>query len=106
MNSEIVKYKQDVDKVTQSCGVNSLEEIGDNTNHLKLAMTAMPELTERKRVIDMHMSIALNLMNVVKARQLDVFFSLEENIQKQVCFLFLNHSTDKSIHFGSNQGYQ
>jgi hypothetical protein len=46
-------------------------------------MTAMPELTERKRVIDMHMNIALSIMNIVQERKLDVMFSLEENIQRQ-----------------------
>jgi hypothetical protein len=46
-------------------------------------MTAMPELTERKRVIDMHMNIALSIMNIVQERKLDVLFSLEENIQRQ-----------------------
>lgn len=99
MNQEIIQYKQDVEKVTRSCGVNSLEEIGENTQvfvcstnsstNLKLAITAMPELTERKRIIDMHMNIALNLMNLVKSRHLDVFFSMEESIQKQASFIFL-----------------
>lgn len=71
--------------MTKSQGINSFEEIdSNNTEHLKLAITAMPMLQERKRIIDMHMTIALSLMDTVKKRNIDQFFSLEESISKQV----------------------
>lgn len=85
MNLEIIKYKEEVEKVTRGQGVTTLEEIDqNNTEHLKLAITAMPILQERKRVIDMHMTLALSLMDLVKERHIDQFFSLEESITKQV----------------------
>jgi len=60
--------------------VESLEEVSDNTKNLALAITQMPKLTERKRIIDMHMNIAFALMNSIKERQIDALFSMEEAV--------------------------
>jgi uncharacterized membrane protein YvbJ len=80
VNTEINNYKRDVAELTQSCGVESLEEVSDNTKNLALAITQMPKLTERKRIIDMHMNIAFALMNSIKERQIDSLFSMEEAV--------------------------
>ncbi|KAI8799877.1 Sec1-like protein [Cladochytrium replicatum] len=88
VDTEINRYKSDVEEITRSAGVSSLEEVVDtdmtsNAKQLQAALTALPELTERKRFIDQHMTIATTLLKSIQERQLDVFFSMEEAITKQ-----------------------
>ncbi|KAJ3020810.1 Vesicle trafficking between the ER and Golgi [Thoreauomyces humboldtii] len=85
---EINRYKTDVDQVTKSCGVSSLEEVDPNefsggAKGLTSAIKALPELTERKRLLDMHMNIATALLRTIQERHLDQFFAMEEAITKQ-----------------------
>ncbi|KAL5036522.1 hypothetical protein BDV3_005198 [Batrachochytrium dendrobatidis] len=87
VDSEINKYKQEVDLVTRTCGVSSLEEVDPNdftssAKNLSSAMKQLPELTLRKKTLDMHMNMATNLFKEIQQRQLDVFFSMEEALGK------------------------
>lgn len=62
----------------------------------------MPKLTERKRIVDMHMNVASALLKDIKERSLDSFIVTEEAIAKQVsihiCKL-LNADIDKSSNY-------
>ncbi|KAI8919611.1 Sec1-like protein [Entophlyctis helioformis] len=87
VDAEINKYKQEVEQVTRSCGVGSLEEVDPNdfsssAKTLSSAMKQLPELTARKKTLDMHMNIATALFKVIQERQLDAFFTMEESIGK------------------------
>ena len=93
VDQEINKYKSDVDAVTKSCGVNSIEEMDPNNfsagaKGLQAALSKLPELTSRKKSLDMHMTIATSLFKHIQERQLDGFFSIEESISKLVCIGF------------------
>lgn len=50
---------------------------------LAAAINALPEMTEKKRIIDMHTNIATALLNEVRARQLDRYFEMEDQFSSQ-----------------------
>jgi len=56
------------------------ESIG---NDLAAAFSALPEMTERKRSIDMHTNIATALMKEVEARQLHQYYEIEDQFSSQ-----------------------
>merc|ERR1712072_161779 len=50
---------------------------------LGAAMSALPEMTEKKRSIDMHTNIAMALMSEIKARELDKYYEMEDQFASQ-----------------------
>ena len=60
------------------------EPIGDNTAKISSAVSSIPELLEKKRLIDMHTNIATELLESIKNRKLDTFFEIEEKIMSKM----------------------
>ena len=86
IDAELSRYKDDATEITKKTGASSIEDLQNDTSasaqHLKAAITLLPELRERKATLDMHMNILAGLLNGIKNRQLDNFFQMEENITK------------------------
>lgn len=89
IDAELTKYKEDAAEVTRKTGVSDFEhpnftdENSASAQHLKAAITLLPELRERKATLDMHMNILAALLTGIKDRKLDGFFQMEENVLKQ-----------------------
>jgi hypothetical protein len=87
IDAELMRYKEDANDITKKTGASSIEDLQNDTSasaqHLKAAITLLPELRERKAILDMHMNILAGVLTGIKNRQLDNFFQLEENIVKQ-----------------------
>ncbi|OIT35083.1 PREDICTED: SEC1 family transport protein SLY1-like [Nicotiana attenuata] len=85
IESQLNKYKKDVEEVNKRTGGNAGAEFDGtdligNTKHLMNAVNSLPELTERKQVIDKHTNIATVLLGEIKERSLDSYAKNESDM--------------------------
>uniref|UniRef100_A0AC35TSG9 Sec1 family domain-containing protein 1 n=1 Tax=Rhabditophanes sp. KR3021 TaxID=114890 RepID=A0AC35TSG9_9BILA len=80
------KTEEDLKKLKNRMGVTG-EEMSDANNHIKDstsklqdAIESLPQLLEKKKLIDIHTTIATTLLDIIKQRKLDALFETEEKI--------------------------
>nr|XP_023027741.1 protein sly1 homolog isoform X1 [Leptinotarsa decemlineata] len=91
IQEELEQYKsseEEVKKLRTSMGIDgendiALSMVSDNTAKITSAVNSLPQLLEKKRLIDMHTSVATSILNCIKSRKLDTFFELEEKIMSK-----------------------
>jgi len=92
IQEELESYRSSEDeikKLKSSMGIDGESEsvaysmVNDNTARLTNAVNSLPQLMEKKRLIDMHTKIATNILTFIKSRRLDSFFELEEKIMSK-----------------------
>ncbi|GMM50240.1 syntaxin-binding protein [Starmerella bacillaris] len=89
LDAFVVKYKEDARKITGNGDIDIEDpasvanvDLSQTTSSLKLAMTAIPELSQRKKTIDMHMNIATVLLKAIGDRGLAQLFEAEETASR------------------------
>lgn len=91
IQEELEQYRsseEEVKKLKSSMGIDNESEVAvsmvtDNTAKITSAVQSLPQLLEKKRLLDMHTSVATVILNGIKARKLDTFFELEEKIMSK-----------------------
>uniref|UniRef100_T1JGN0 Protein sly1 homolog n=1 Tax=Strigamia maritima TaxID=126957 RepID=T1JGN0_STRMM len=91
VQGELESYRAQEDEVKRlksAMGLNgesdeAISMLSDNTAKLTSAVSSLPELLEKKRLMDMHTTVATAILDQIKSRKLDVFFEIEEKIQSK-----------------------
>ncbi|KAK7595132.1 hypothetical protein V9T40_001565 [Parthenolecanium corni] len=81
--------EEEVKKLKASMGIDNESDIvfsmmSDNTAKLTSAVNSLPQLLERKRLIDMHTTIATSVLDTIKSRRLDTLFEFEEKVMSKM----------------------
>ncbi|KAJ1620374.1 Sec1-like protein [Pavlovales sp. CCMP2436] len=85
VDSAIQQYRQEVDAINANAGasngaVDIHSSLDHSTRQLQAAMSVLPELQDRKRIIDMHTNVATALLHLIRNSSLDSFVSAEEAV--------------------------
>lgn len=88
IQEELQQYRsseEEVKRLKKSMGIEGDSEeafamVTDNTAKLTSAINNLPQLLEKKRLIDVHMTVATEILNAIKSRRLDNFFEYEEKV--------------------------
>lgn len=88
VQEELESYRASEDEVKRLKVAMGLENapdetvtlMSDATAKLNSAVSSLPELMEKKKMVDMHTTIATAILDQIKGRKLDVYFELEEKI--------------------------
>ncbi|XP_034015687.1 LOW QUALITY PROTEIN: sec1 family domain-containing protein 1 [Thalassophryne amazonica] len=98
VQEELDAYRTQEDEVKRLKSIMGLEGedegaismLSDNTAKLTSAVSSLPELLEKKRLIDLHTNLATAVLDHIKSRKLDVYFEYEEKLMSKL-------TLDKSV---------
>lgn len=105
VESELNSYTEDAKQITAKTGYSSIQEIDlkddTDTQHIQDAIKLLPELTFRKNIIDLHMTVLSDLIKELDSKNLDSFFEIEQNlndpkIQKQFLELLSSNAKENN----------
>ncbi|XP_034474194.1 protein sly1 homolog [Drosophila innubila] len=91
IQEELESYRnseEEIKRLKTSMGMEGESDIAfslvnDTTARLTNAVNSLPQLMEKKRLIDMHTKIATAILNYIKARRLDSYFEIEEKVMSK-----------------------
>ncbi|XP_061676539.1 sec1 family domain-containing protein 1 [Syngnathoides biaculeatus] len=91
VQEELDTYRAQEDEVKRLKSIMGLEGedegaismLSDNTAKLTSAVSSLPELLEKKRLIDLHTNVATAVLDHIKTRKLDVYFEYEEKLMSK-----------------------
>ncbi|KAG8449605.1 hypothetical protein GDO86_016302 [Hymenochirus boettgeri] len=91
VQQELESYRAQEDEVKRLKTIMGLEGedegaismLSDNTAKLTSAVSSLPELLEKKRLIDLHTNVATAVLEHIKTRKLDVYFEYEEKLMSK-----------------------
>lgn len=92
VDKNVKAYKQEADEIEKKTsggvemGVTAEGDLGGRMLRMEQAINALPELRKKKENVDKHTAIATCLLRLIKSREIDAYFSLEEDaILQGVC---------------------
>uniref|UniRef100_A0A3Q2DUM2 Sec1 family domain containing 1 n=1 Tax=Cyprinodon variegatus TaxID=28743 RepID=A0A3Q2DUM2_CYPVA len=91
VQEELDAYRTQEDEVKRLKSIMGLDGedegaismLSDNTAKLTSAVSSLPELLEKKRLIDLHTNVATAVLDHIKSRKLDVYFEYEEKLMSK-----------------------
>lgn len=91
IQEELESYRtseDEIKKLKTSMGMDGESDVAysmvnDTTARLTNAINSLPQLMEKKRLIDQHTKIATSILNFIKSRRLDSYFEMEEKIMSK-----------------------
>ncbi|KAG7511277.1 sec1 family domain-containing protein 1 [Solea senegalensis] len=91
VQEQLDRYRAQEDEVKRLKSIMGLEGedegaismLSDNTAKLTSAVSSLPELLEKKRLIDLHTNVATAILDHIKSRKLDVYFEYEEKLMSK-----------------------
>ncbi|KAM9787461.1 sec1 family domain-containing protein 1 isoform X2 [Syngnathus typhle] len=91
VQEELDAYRAQEDEVKHLKSIMGLEGedegaismLSDNTAKLTSAVSSLPELLEKKRLIDLHTNVATAVLDHIKSRKLDLYFEYEEKLMSK-----------------------